>query len=110
MEILTVIFSIILAIASGIYFYFKRSFSYFEKHGVPHVKPSFPLGNIQGVGSKYHISQLLLNSYNELKGKGPIAGFYNLTKNEYIVTDLELVKTITVKNFNSFVNRGEVCL
>jgi hypothetical protein len=51
---------------------------------------------------------ILRNIYDEMKGKGGIVGFYNFAEPSYFVTDIELAKLIMVKNFNSFVNRGEV--
>jgi len=87
--------------------YFKKKYSFFEKEGVPYLKPTFPFG-VQGIGSKYHMITILRNIYDGYKGKGGIVGFYNFAEPSYFVTDIDLVKLITVKNFNSFVNRGEV--
>jgi len=98
--------SIILFVVTVIYFYVKKKYSYFEERGVPHLKPSFPLGNLQGMGTKYHMFDVMLNSYNELKGKGTITGFYNIFEPTYLVTDIEVLKAITVRDFNKFVNRG----
>jgi cytochrome P450 family 6 len=88
------------------YFFVKKKYSYFENRGVPCIKPSFPFGNLQGLGSKLHMFDLMLKAYSELKDKGTIAGFYNLFQPIYLVTDLEVVTAITVKDFNKFVNRG----
>ncbi|CAG9806322.1 unnamed protein product [Chironomus riparius] len=106
MSCLAYIISVFLIVATVIYFYVKKKYSYFEKNGVPYMQPSFPLGNLQGMGSKYHMFDVMMNSYNKLKGKGNIAGFYNIFEPTYLVTDLEVLKEITVKDFNKFVNRG----
>ena len=107
MGIIVIIFSVILLIATAIYLYFKKSYSYFEKEGVPFLKPTIPFGNFQGIGSKYHFATILRKIYDEAKGKGKVVGFFNFAEPGYFITDIELVKLITVKNFNSFVNRGE---
>ena len=107
MGFLTFLVSITAIIFTAIYIFFKRRYTIFEKEGVSHIKPRFPFGNIQGLGSKYHMVEVLMNVYNELKNKGPICGFYNLAEPIYLVTDIELVKDILVKDFNNFVNRGE---
>ncbi|KAG5669764.1 hypothetical protein PVAND_000058 [Polypedilum vanderplanki] len=97
---------IILPIAAAIYLFFKKKFSYFKDRGIPYVEPTIPLGNMSGLGSKYHLADILLEFYEKCKEKGPIAGFYNTISPTYIVTDIELVTQITIKDFNSFVNRG----
>lgn len=106
MSCLIFIGSILLVVVAAVFFYVKKKYSYFEKHGIPHMKPSFPLGNLQGLGSKYHMFDVMMNSYNQLKGKGSIGGFYNIFEPTYLVTDIEVLKAITVKDFNKFVNRG----
>lgn len=98
---------LILPAAVIIYFFFKKKYSYFSDLGIPHTKPSWPLGNLQGVGSKYHFFDFVLNTYNENRGKDVICGFYSFIQPIYVVIDPELAKTILVKDFNSFVNRGQ---
>lgn len=107
MGIIVIIFTSILIIATGIYLYFKKNYKFFENEGVPYLTPTFPFGNVQGIGSKYHMITILRNIYDEVKGRGGIVGFYNFAEPSYFVTDIEIVKLITVKNFSSFVNRGE---
>ncbi|XP_070493933.1 cytochrome P450 6a2-like [Chironomus tepperi] len=106
MGILVIIFSAVLLIVTAIYLYFKKNYAFFEKEGIPYLKPTFPFGNVQGIGSKYHISTIMTNIYHEVKDMGGIVGFFNFAEPSYFMTDIELVKLITVKNFNSFVNRG----
>jgi cytochrome P450 family 6 len=106
MNLVNILFYAVLPIAAAIYFYFKSKFSYFKNRGIPYVEPSIPLGNMQGLGSKYHLADILMNVYEKCAGKGPVAGFYNIAVPTFLVTDLELVKNIMIKDFNSFVNRG----
>lgn len=103
---IAVVVSIILSILTAIFIFVKKKFSFFEEHGIPYVKPSFPLGNMQGIGSKYHMSEIIQKVYEECKDKGKIVGFYNLIQPVYLLTDLETVKVVAVKDFNNFVNRG----
>ena len=68
---------------------------------------SFPYGNIKGMGKKHHISKFLVDIYGKLKKvREPIGGFYMFIRPIAIVTDLDLVKAILVKDFNTFPNRG----
>lgn len=49
---------------------------------------------------------LILQVYNECKGKDVICGFYNFIQPAFVVIDPDLAKNILIKDFNNFVNRG----
>lgn len=53
------------------------------------------------------MAEILISLYNHLKNKGTVCGFYNLTTPIYLVTDMQVVKDITVKSFILFTNRSE---
>lgn len=89
------------------YYVIKKKYLYFEDRGVPFVKPSsLFLGNMGGVSTKIHFNDAISNIYDACKEKGVIAGFYTSIAPSFIVTDLELVKTILIKEFNNFTDRG----
>jgi cytochrome P450 family 6 len=52
------------------------------------------------------MADLTRKIYDECKEKDVVAGFYTMISPSFIVTDLELIKQITVKDFNTFVDRG----
>ncbi|CAO1424464.1 unnamed protein product [Diamesa serratosioi] len=89
-----------------IYLFLRSKFSHWKRVGLPHVEPVIPFGNSKGLGTKYHVSEFLMNMYNQLKSKGPICGVYMYMRAIALVTDLNLVKTILIKDFNNFPNRG----
>lgn len=107
MGVLSILSYAIILIATGIYFFFKRQFRYFEKQGIPHLPPSIPLGNMQNVGRSVHMYERIQELFDKLKKKGSVVGFYNLTDPVYVITDIELIKHVTVKDFNTFINRGD---
>jgi cytochrome P450 family 6 len=88
------------------YFFVKRKLSYWERLGVPHIKPDFFWGNTKGIDSKYHHSEFWRQMYLKLKNAGPIAGVYVYTEPVAMVTDLDLAKRVFVKDFDYFCNRG----
>jgi cytochrome P450 family 6 len=96
----------VLPVAAFVYFYLRKKFSYFKDRGIPHIKPTWPMGNLKEVGSKVHLLDFIKNTYDECKGKDVVAGVYSFTSPVYLITDPELAKTITIKDFNSFMNRG----
>jgi cytochrome P450 family 6 len=94
-----------LAIAG--FLFLKKKFSYFEENEIPHIKPSsWVYGNVEGVSKSIHFIDMFMNVYEATKGKDVIAGFYGLFVPSIFVSDLELVKQITVKEFNTFTDRG----
>lgn len=88
------------------YAYFKKKYSFWKDLGFNYPEPSIPLGNIGGIGFKEHFSEFTKRKYNEFKDKGPAYGMYLVTNPALIVTDLELVKDVLVRQFESFYERN----
>lgn len=85
----------------------KKKYSYWSDMGVPFIAPSIPYGNIKGVGKKFHQSMLMSLLYKQLKSLGtPFVGIYFFFSPVVLVTDLEFVKTVLVKDAANFPDRG----
>lgn len=97
---------LIAALVALVFYFLKKKFSYFEERDIPHLKPKWILGNLSGVGSSMHMIDLVRKIYDEFKGKDVIAGMFTLASPSLIVTDIELAKLITVKDFDHFSERG----
>lgn len=103
------IFDIILLIATLIFagwIYFKYKFNYWKNLGVNFINPRIPFGNIQGRKRRFHSSQVFRRFYDELKVKGKFGGIYFFTNPTVIATDLDFIKTILIKDFQYFHDRG----
>lgn len=99
--------SLLALLLTAIFWFIRKKYNYWSDLGVKSFSISFPYGNIKGVGKKHHISQFLVDIYGKLKNIGePIGGFYMFIRPIAIVTDLDLVKFILIKDFNTFPNRG----
>jgi len=97
--------SVITAIFVGLYFYFTRNFNFWQKNGIPYVKPTPFVGNLKDcVLMKTTIGEHLQRIYNEHSDK-PYVGIFSFDKPSLLVRDLELVKNILVKDFQNFVDR-----
>lgn len=96
----------LILIITLIVYYVKKQFSYFEERGFEYIKPQFPFGNLKGVGSSIHFSQLSLEYYNKFKNKAPAIGLYFFTRPVVFLIDLDLVKNVLIKDFNNFHDRG----
>jgi len=97
--------SFISAIFTGLYFHFTRNFNFWHKLGVPYVKPTPFFGNLKDcVLLKATIGEQLQRIYNEQSDK-PYVGIFSFDKPSLLIRDVELVKNILVKDFQTFMNR-----
>lgn len=104
MEIFVIL---LLAALTAAWFFLKRPFEYWTRLGVPQFPITFPQGNIKGLGKDFHISEFLVDYYQKTKKIGAdFCGFYMFTRPMFFIVDLDLIKTILVKDFNTFPNRG----
>jgi cytochrome P450 family 6 len=97
--------SIATAICIGLYFYFTRNFNFWQKLGVPYVKPTPFVGNLKEcVFLKTTIAQKLQTLYAENNDKSYV-GIFSFDRPSLLIRDLELVKNILVKDFQTFMDR-----
>ncbi|EDV35650.2 LOW QUALITY PROTEIN: uncharacterized protein Dana_GF12579 [Drosophila ananassae] len=94
-----------LAVALAYSFYFN-TYTYWARKGVPHEKPLPFIGNLKGIGIKYHFRDINQRIYNKFKGQGPIAGLFTFMTRTAMVIDLDLVRQVLIKDFNYFHDRG----
>lgn len=106
MDLFSYLVLIVITILSLVYLFFQHSYSYWKKRGVPHRKPQFPQGNIQGMRTKRHLTSVFDDLYNEFKGTGKYIGFYAMHRPSLIITDPDLIKRILINDFNVFNWRG----
>lgn len=105
MSFSTIIGLLVILIALTTY-YLNRIFSYWERRGFPNIRPTIPYGNFKGLGSKYFQGAMTQKLYNEMKGKAPFCGVYMYLEPIVIALDLEFIKTILIKDFSYFQDRG----
>ena len=97
----------LLAIAITLVIYLlKYQQSYWQRRGVPHDSPSFPLGTLKEWRRTKSLCEIFAPIYKQFKGTGPFCGIYFLINPAVFVLDLELVKKILIKDFNNFQDRG----
>jgi len=93
---------------TAIYIYFKVSFLYWKKRGVPTLNPTPPFGDIGASFFKQKkASQIITESYKAFDGK-KFGGLYSFTVPSLLVRDPEVIKDILVKDFDKFHSRGIV--
>ncbi|XP_058453136.1 probable cytochrome P450 6a23 [Malaya genurostris] len=105
MEYLDAIITVVM-LCLAIYLYFDRKHNYWADRKVPFLKPQFFYGNAKTMGRTESFADLFRRFYIELKELGPFGGIYLFTRPIAVVTDLDLVQNIFVKDFHDFHDRG----
>ncbi|XP_034652022.1 probable cytochrome P450 6a14 [Drosophila subobscura] len=88
------------------YNFYRNTYSYWERKGVPNERPLPLIGNVKGLGSKYHFRDINQRIYDKFKGRAPLAGMFTFFKRTALIIDLDLVKQVLIKDFNIFQDRG----
>lgn len=102
-----VFLSLLLASFAIFYLWFNRRYKYWKDLGFPQYGPvEFPFGNLKGVGTNKHLAVLGQELYERFKKKAKAVGFYMYFSPVLYIVDLDLIKNILIKDFNSFVDRG----
>ena len=82
-----------------------REWNHWTKKGVYQIKPVFPFGLPDILDKKTHFNNVLKKQAAEAKGL-PYYGAYLFGQKILIITDVDLVKQIMIKDFEYFVNRS----
>lgn len=99
--------SVVSLIITVIYSYFKYSYAYWKTKGVPYDKPTIPFGNAKEFGKTVHAAHFTKQLYDKYKSTGAkFCGAYIFTRPIAILLDLDLVRSVLVKDFANFDERG----
>ncbi|CAD7086417.1 unnamed protein product [Hermetia illucens] len=94
----------VVGLLAAVYFLFKRKFSYWKDRGIRHLEPKFPLGNLPW-NRRSDLKDVFEKLYSLGRGV-PFVGAYFILKPVVVATDLDFVKDVLVKDFQSFHGRG----
>lgn len=104
---MSLVITLLAVVAAVTYYLLRKSFTYWKDKGVHQFPLTFPHGNAKGVFRDFHISEFLVKYYQKTKEIGAaFSGVYFFIRPTLFVVDLDLIKTILVKDFNVFVSRG----
>uniref|UniRef100_A0A182S7B3 Uncharacterized protein n=1 Tax=Anopheles maculatus TaxID=74869 RepID=A0A182S7B3_9DIPT len=102
MEISLVTLALVVGLCVALYHYFTKNYYYFADKPIPFLKPSFPFGNAGPIlMKKVTLFEHFKNLYDAFPN-GRIHGMFNMRQPAYVVRDPDLVKQITVKDFDYF--------
>ena len=88
------------------YFYFHSQWKYWTKIGVFQTKPTFPFGTLSAFFTKQEAFIDFAKRQGDEAGNRPFYGGYFLLSPVLFLKDVDLVKQVTVKDFDHFVDRN----
>ncbi|XP_054271160.1 probable cytochrome P450 6d4 [Macrosteles quadrilineatus] len=87
------------------YCYLKAPFDYWQKRGVPYVKPSIIFGNIKNqILQKKSLQHDIDDIYKALEGQR-FGGYYEFRTPVIMIRDPKLIEKILIKDFSYFQDR-----
>lgn len=89
-----------------VYIRFQQSYKLWSSQGVPTIPASFPSGHLDSRMAYTNFGLMAIDLYKKLKSKGDYVGLYFLNKPVLFVLSPEFAKTVLVRDFQYFVNRG----
>ncbi|XP_037945099.1 cytochrome P450 6g1-like [Teleopsis dalmanni] len=102
---------LITAVIGLIYFWVKHNYSYWQRKGIPHMKPIPFIGTTKPMLTlKTSIGLCASDVYNDkTMSDAAVVGVYSFHKPGLVIRDIELIKSILIKDFNKFSNRTSAC-
>lgn len=92
----------------SIYYYFKRTYDYWEKRNLPYLKPVLPFGNIWKVYKKTSsLGEAFSEAYFNFKIQGvKHGGVFAINSPIYMPVDLDIIKRILITDSDNFLDHG----
>ncbi|XP_037713957.1 uncharacterized protein LOC119549770 [Drosophila subpulchrella] len=105
MAVLIVLLVGVLTLAA---WFVHQHFGYWKRRGIPHDAPKIPFGNTKELMKTMQLSDIFKRTYFKYKNKtdGPFVGFYMYFKKIAVVTDIDFAKTVLIREFDKFHDRG----
>ncbi|RLU15510.1 hypothetical protein DMN91_012504 [Ooceraea biroi] len=90
--------------ALGLYYLLFKNMSLFKKHGIPHLMPLPLIGNMgPSLIRRQAVAELVKSTY-DVNPDAKYVGMYDFTRPIIMIRDPELIKLITLKHFDTFMD------
>ncbi|XP_065206696.1 uncharacterized protein LOC135836046 [Planococcus citri] len=103
---LSTLFLIIVTGLLYIYWFLKQSHKFFDQYGIPYPKPHWLFGNMKDMILCKKVAWLVYKDLYDKHVYDRFIGVYTLHKPTVMIRDPELIKSILVKDFSHFRDRG----
>ncbi|XP_072749241.1 cytochrome P450 9e2-like [Anoplolepis gracilipes] len=101
MECWTIVLSILVGVLA-VYYYSRKRSNVFQQHGIPHPKPKFMVERLWLLFIQpktfAELNQEIYNVHPDAK----YVGLFNFSQKVILLRDLDMIKSIGIKNFDSF--------
>lgn len=105
MSSLIILASLLAIFFISVYSYVRNAFSYWQRKGVPFLKPNFPFGNIaNSFLQRVSLAEELKKFYDN--SNEPVLGIYTTVKPTLLARDPKIIQDILIREFSSFDHRG----
>lgn len=95
-------------VAAAIYLGLRYLYSYWDRHGIPSMKPSFLFGNIESVAKRIDAFGVAVNKLYH-QSKGQLIGIYVFFRPAILIRDAHLAHRMMTTDFKFFHDRGIYC-
>ena len=98
------IIAAVLAVLAVFYYRATRNLDFFEKRGIPYAKPMVFFGSLwEVIFQRFSFAEAIEKMYN-LYPESKYIGIFEFELPVIMIRDLELIKSVAVKNFDHFPN------
>lgn len=106
MSLLSFLLTTLSGLLIALFLHLRRKLLYWQILGVKCEEPHWVLGNLKGVQTTRGFHEIWQQYYDKFKGSGPFVGFYWFYKPAVFVLEPQLIKSILIKDFQNFTDRG----
>nr|ABC96862.1 CYP6B3v3a variant [Papilio polyxenes]ABC96863.1 CYP6B3v3b variant [Papilio polyxenes]ABC96864.1 CYP6B3v3c variant [Papilio polyxenes] len=100
------VITLVTVLAGLLHYYFTRNFDYWKKRNVAGPKPIPFFGNLKdSVLRRKHQVMVYKSIYDEFPNE-KVVGIYRMTTPSVLIRDLDIIKHVLIKDFESFADRG----
>lgn len=108
-KMVSVFVILLLSLLCGLFYFIQKRRNYWRDTGLPFMESSFPFRMLSSNSKKMHSAFLFQNAYKTLQAKVAdlyYGGMYFFITPVVLAVDLNFIKTILVKDFQYFHDRG----
>ena len=106
---LQVFLTLLLIAIALVWIFVRKKYAYFSDRNILYSQPKFPLGCISDITSWSEMHKFSYDLYNQFKNRDVLGGYFTFFAPEIIVTDLDVIQDILVRDFKVFPNHLQLC-